>query len=142
MIANLDIEYSELAQSWKAFIRHVPAENRVVWEERPQTATDVQTLVRNLHTLWISRPRQRVASLCDRFIPTVDSHSQILAVLPDGNLYYTPLLYGVLQSVIKVSCTQTGATTPNPSLRSINPLLFHPRHRQITIGSSKDFSPR
>ncbi|KAJ5814228.1 uncharacterized protein N7503_000978 [Penicillium pulvis] len=103
VIANLDIEYSELAQSWKAFIRHVPAENRVVWEERPQTATDVQALVRDLHTLWMSRPRQRVAGLCDRFIPTVESHSQILAVLPDGNLYYTPLLYGVLQSVIKAS---------------------------------------
>lgn len=141
MIANLDIEYSELAQSWKAFIRHVPAENRVVWEERPQTATDVQALVRNLHTLWISQPGQRVAGLCDRFSPTVESHSQILAVLPDGDLYYTPLLYGVLQSVIKVSCTQYQGR-PQPLLRTTNSLLFHPRHRRITIGSSKDFSSR
>ncbi|KAJ5915231.1 hypothetical protein N7454_011126 [Penicillium verhagenii] len=103
VIANLDIEYSELAQSWKAFIRHVPAENRVVWEERPQTVSDVQALVRNLHTVWASRPRQRVAGLCERFIPTVETHAHILAVLPDGVLYYTPLLYGVLQSVIKAS---------------------------------------
>ncbi|KAJ5765084.1 hypothetical protein N7520_004643 [Penicillium odoratum] len=103
VIADLDIEYSELAQSWKAFIRHVPTENRVIWEERPQTATDVQALVRNLHTFWISQPRQRLADLCDRLLPTIDCHARILAVLPDGNLYYTPLLYGVMQSVIKAS---------------------------------------
>ncbi|KAJ5725658.1 uncharacterized protein N7483_007015 [Penicillium malachiteum] len=103
LIAHLDIEYSELAHSWKTFIRHVPAEDRVAWEERPQTAADVEELVRNLQTFWMSRPRQRVSSSCERFLPTIDTHAKLLAVLPDGSSYYAPLLYGVLQSVIKAS---------------------------------------
>ncbi|KAJ5281660.1 hypothetical protein N7478_007032 [Penicillium angulare] len=102
-IAHLDIEYSELAQSWKAFIKHVPAEDQVAWEERPQTAADVEELVRNLQTFWMSRPRQRVSSFCDRFLPTIETHGHLLAVLPDGPSYYAPLLYGVLQSIIKAS---------------------------------------
>ena len=135
MIADLDVEHSELAQTWKAFIRHLPPEERVDWEERSQTASDVQELVRNLQTFWMSRPRQRVFSrcmtLCEQFLPTVDTHATILAVLPDADAYYIPLLYGVLQSVLKVSCTRV--LNHYKVNRLMISFCFILRHRRTTL---------
>lgn len=84
----------------------------MAWEERPQTAADVQELVRHLQSVWKGRPRQRLSSICDRFLPTIETHAQLLSVLPDGASYYTPLLYGVLQSVIKVGYLERTRTPP------------------------------
>lgn len=100
-------------------------QDQVEWEERPQTVDDVKTLLGNINAFWTSRPRQRVFSdsmdLCDRLLPTMDTHATLLSVLPDA-LSYTPLFYGVLQSVIKVGnsdfMARTVTDTP-PRLRRI-----------------------
>ncbi|KAJ5133498.1 hypothetical protein N7448_001474 [Penicillium atrosanguineum] len=106
-IADLDIEHTELAQTWRSFVRHLIPEDTVEWVERPQTSQDVQALVRNLQSLWASQPRHRVfrfaSSLCDRFIPTVETHATLLATLADSDSYHGPLFYGALQSVLKAS---------------------------------------
>lgn len=39
---------------------------------------------------------------CDSLLATLDTHATFLSALPDA-LSYTPLFYGVLQSVLKVS---------------------------------------
>ncbi|KAJ5373262.1 hypothetical protein N7517_005268 [Penicillium concentricum] len=105
-IAELDIERNELAHTWKRFISLLLPQDQVQWEERPQTVLDVQTLLSNIKAFWMARPRQRVFSdsmdLCDRLLPTVDTHATLLSTLPDP-MAYTPLFYGVLQSVIKAS---------------------------------------
>ncbi|KAJ5804895.1 hypothetical protein N7474_010782 [Penicillium riverlandense] len=106
-IAELDTERNELAQTWKWFNSHLPAEDRVVdGDARPQTAHDIVDLVRKTQTYWMSRPRQRVYSqasaLCDRLLPTLDTHSALLSVLPESNLYAL-LFYGVLQSLLKAT---------------------------------------
>lgn len=107
IIADLDVEHNELAQTWKTFIRHLPPDDRVDWEHRPQTRDDVNALIKSLQSFWMTRPRQRVYSqvkvLCDQFLPTVDRHATLLARLPDSHLYHTPTFYGALQSVLKVS---------------------------------------
>lgn len=41
-------------------------------------------------------------TLCDRFLPTVETHAALLAVLPDPEVHYAPLFYGALQTVLKV----------------------------------------
>ncbi|OQD85454.1 hypothetical protein PENANT_c010G06805 [Penicillium antarcticum] len=106
-IAELDIERNELAHTWKRFISLLVPQDQVEFEERPQTGQDVQTLLENIKTFWQSRPRNRVFSdsmdLCDRLLPTIDTHATLLATVPDSQSYYTPLLYGVLQSAIKAS---------------------------------------
>ncbi|KAJ6072353.1 hypothetical protein N7467_010438 [Penicillium canescens] len=105
-IAELDIERNELAHTWKRFTSLLLPQDQVQWEERPQTVLDVQTLLGNIKTFWMSGPRQRVFSdsmdLCDRLLPTMDTHATLLSTLPDP-MAYTPLFYGVLQSVIKAS---------------------------------------
>ncbi|KAJ6179452.1 hypothetical protein N7519_009913 [Penicillium mononematosum] len=105
-IAELDIERNELAHTWKRFISLLLPQDQVQWEERPQTVLDVQALLGNIKTFWMSRPRQRIFSdsmdLCDRLLPTIDTHATLLSALPD-HMAYTPLFYGVLQSVIKAS---------------------------------------
>ncbi|OJJ31116.1 hypothetical protein ASPWEDRAFT_119323 [Aspergillus wentii DTO 134E9] len=103
---ELDIEYNELAQTWEIFQDSLPAEDQVDFQERPQDARDVLSLVRNVQTVWMSTPRQRVFSLsmtlCDRFLSTFDSHSILLMTLPECELYIS-LFYGSLQSLIKAS---------------------------------------
>lgn len=41
-------------------------------------------------------------TLCDRFIPTIETYAALLAVLPDAEIHYAPLFYGALQTVLKV----------------------------------------
>ncbi|QQK44691.1 7TM GPCR, rhodopsin-like [Penicillium digitatum] len=105
-IAELDIERNELAHTWKRFTSLLLPQDQIQWEERPQTVLDVQTLLGNIKTFWMSRPRPRVFTdsmdLCDRLLPTVDAHSILLSALPD-HMAYSPLFYGVVQSVIKAS---------------------------------------
>lgn len=107
IIADLDVEHNELAQTWKSFIRHLPPDDRVDWEHRPQTRDDVNALINSLQSFWMTRPRQRVYSqvkvLCDQFLPTVDTHATLLARLPDSHFYHAPTFYGALQSVLKAS---------------------------------------
>lgn len=106
IIADLDVEHNELAQTWKSFTRHLPPDDRVDWEQRPQTVDDVSTLVRSLQAFWMARPRQRVYSqakvLSEQFLSTVNTHATLIARLPDSNLYHAPTFYGALQSVLKV----------------------------------------
>lgn len=94
-----------MAHTWQRFISLLLPQDQVQWEERPQTVGDVQTLLNKIKSFWMSRPRQRVFSesmdLCDRLLPTIDTHATLLSTLPDP-LSYTSLFYGVLQSVIKV----------------------------------------
>lgn len=105
VIADLEIERNELAQTLKTFSRRLSPEDRVEGEE-PPTAHSVAALVHSLQSFWMSRPRQRVfgdaMALCDRFLPTIDTHARLLVVLPNSDRYHAPLFYGVLQSVLKV----------------------------------------
>ncbi|KAJ5172525.1 hypothetical protein N7492_005118 [Penicillium capsulatum] len=106
VIADLEIERNELAHTWKTFIRWLSPADRLDTDEQP-TAHNVATLVHSLQSCWRSRPRQQVFSdamtLCDQFIPTLDTHARLLALLPNSDRYHAPLFFGVLQSVLKAS---------------------------------------
>ncbi|CBF70286.1 hypothetical protein AN6050.2 [Aspergillus nidulans FGSC A4] len=105
-IATLDIEYSELAKAWKRLQEILPLSEQVLFEERPQTLQDVQVLIRDVQAYWVSSPRQRLFSrsmaLCDTFLATSGSHALPLKALP-SHQYYSSLLYGTLQTIIKAS---------------------------------------
>ncbi|KAE8144718.1 hypothetical protein BDV25DRAFT_87395 [Aspergillus avenaceus] len=102
----LDVEYNELAQSWKRFQVDLPVEDQVTFHERSQSSEDVVAVVRNVQALWISSSRQQLYSrsmtLCDTFISTLAAHTKLFTVLP-RNEAYRSLFYGVLQSIIKAS---------------------------------------
>ncbi|KAL4764839.1 uncharacterized protein BDW70DRAFT_128947 [Aspergillus foveolatus] len=105
-IATLDIEYSELAKAWKRLQEILPLSEQVLFEERPQTLQDVQVLIRDVQAYWVSSPRQRLFSrsmaLSDTFLATFGSHALPLKALP-SHQYYSSLLYGTLQTIIKAS---------------------------------------
>lgn len=105
MIAKLDVECNELAQTWKTFQENLPEQDQVGFDERLQEFHDVSAMVGNVRTVWMSNPRRRVFSrsmaLCDQFISTVHLHLVLFSGLPRNEAYLT-LFYGVLQSVIKV----------------------------------------
>ncbi|KAL4818778.1 hypothetical protein BDW67DRAFT_155923 [Aspergillus spinulosporus] len=105
-IATLDIEYSELAKAWKRLQELLPLSEQVLFEERPQTLQDVQALIKDVQASWVSSPRQRLFSrsvaLCDTFLATFGSHAMLLKALP-SHQYYSSLLCGTLQTIIKAS---------------------------------------
>ncbi|KKK14058.1 hypothetical protein P175DRAFT_0559316 [Aspergillus ochraceoroseus IBT 24754] len=121
VIETLDVEYNELAQSWKRFQELLAPTDRVCFEERPQTAPDVQAVVRGVQALWGSSPQQRAfrrsMALCDTFAATLDSHTVTLTTLPNHQ-FYSALFYGVLQSMLK-AC----ATYPNIMERMMSALV-------------------
>ncbi|KAL4943194.1 hypothetical protein BDV06DRAFT_190459 [Aspergillus oleicola] len=106
IIATLDIEYNELAKAWKRLQELLPLSDQVPFEERPQTAQDVQALIRDIQADWTSSHQQRLCSrsspLCDAFSVTLDAHTMPLMALP-GHQFYSSLFYGTLQSLIKAS---------------------------------------
>jgi hypothetical protein len=105
VIAKLDVECNELAQTWKKFQEHLPQQDQVGFDERLQEFRDVSAMIGNLQNVWMSTPRQRVfdrsMALCDQFISSVHLHLVLLSALPRNEAYIT-LFHGVLQSVIKV----------------------------------------
>ncbi|KAL4910354.1 hypothetical protein BDW74DRAFT_144934 [Aspergillus multicolor] len=105
-IATLDIEYSELAKAWKRLQDLLPLSEQVLFEERPQTAQDVQALIRDVQAPWASNTQQQLfnqsSSLCDAFLATLDLHTVPLKALPSHH-FYSSLLYGTLQTIIKAS---------------------------------------
>ncbi|KAJ5673769.1 hypothetical protein N7462_009208 [Penicillium macrosclerotiorum] len=107
ILADLDIEHNELAQTCKSFVRRLLLEDRVDMGEQPPSPADVLALVRQLQTGWVSRPRRRqfanTITLAGRFLPTVQTHAALMAVLPDSDLFHAPLFYSVLQIVLKAS---------------------------------------
>jgi hypothetical protein len=131
VIADLDVEHNELAQTWKTFVRHLPPSSRVERGDRPPSVDDVVALIRNTQSFWRSQPRHRVfgeaSALCDKFVPTLNTHATLLAVLPDADLFHAPLFYSVLETVIKVGWTapSLGHTRQGPAvvLITINSIL-------------------
>lgn len=105
VIAKLDVECNELAQTWKKFQDHLPQQDQVGFDERLQEFRDVSALIGNVQNVWMSNPRQHVFSrsmaLCDQFTSSVHLHLVLLSALP-RNEAYIALFHGVLQSVIKV----------------------------------------
>ncbi|EPS28774.1 hypothetical protein PDE_03720 [Penicillium oxalicum 114-2] len=107
VIADLDVEHNELAQTWKAFNRFLPPTSRVQRGDRPPAVDDVVTLIRETQAEWQSHPRRRVfdrpLALSDQLVPTLSIHATLMTVLPDNDLFHAPLLYSVLQTVIKAA---------------------------------------
>lgn len=108
VIATLDIEYNELTKAWKRLQELLPLSEQVLFKERPQTTQDVQTLVRDIQASWTSSPQKQLFShsiaLCDAFSSTLDAHMALLMTLP-SHQFYSTLLCGTLQSIIKVNMT-------------------------------------
>lgn len=103
--ADLDVEYNELILSWKAFQDNLAPHDQPDFFPHPQNIRDVIARVRSIQSTWIASPQKHFFStamkLCDRFLATMDSHSALLAILPDYECYAS-LFYGVLQSAFKV----------------------------------------
>jgi hypothetical protein len=101
----LDIEYNELLRAWKRFQDYIPAGDRVNFQHRLQQADDVLIVIHYAQEIWRNaRPASIIRTLLplsERFSATIESHSIVLCPLSDYRLYCS-VLYGVIQSIIKV----------------------------------------
>ena len=104
-IANLDIESNELTKAWALFREKIPTEQRVQFAERPQEIGDIVALVHQMDDKWKSDTQKGVSGhiklVFHRFCSGLDSHSNLLSVLPSSS-HYVSILSGTLQTVIKV----------------------------------------
>lgn len=105
IIAKLDVEYNELLPTWRKFQEYLSPEDRIDFQERPQTVEDVLRVVCDAADHWTSSERRHAfwcsTAIFSRVAASMESHSIILSVLPDKEVY-SSLLYAVLLSVIKV----------------------------------------
>lgn len=103
MIAILDIEYNELALSWKKLQETLIPSDLVQFQERAQGPEDVLSLVSSIEPVWTSSSRQRVVrDQCTELRSTLHAHSILLSALPKNEAYLS-LFYSVLQSTLKVT---------------------------------------
>ncbi|PWY64268.1 hypothetical protein BO70DRAFT_357000 [Aspergillus heteromorphus CBS 117.55] len=103
VIATLDIEYNELAQSWKRFQENLLPTDQVHFSERLQGPEDVLNLIATINPVWPSSAGQLESrDHYDYFRSTLGAHADFLKALPKNDLYRS-IFYGVLQSLLKAS---------------------------------------
>lgn len=102
---RLENEYNELSRTWKAFHNRLYPDDHKDLEQGAQTVEDVLRVVREAEEMWMSSTHRRHLGwslmLLNSFTTTLSSHSTLLCAFPKAEKYRS-LLYGVLQSIIKV----------------------------------------
>jgi hypothetical protein len=106
MTELLAVESAKLREKWVTFHRNSPEEERLDLQRSEPTMEGVVDTVTKITNAWRARRgkggwRAKVGMLFVRFGRTLNSHSLLLKVLPEGNEYVS-VFAGSLNAIIKV----------------------------------------
>ncbi|KAH7134107.1 hypothetical protein EDB81DRAFT_726007 [Dactylonectria macrodidyma] len=104
--ALISVEAAQLREKWVTFHSNCPKEDRLDLKKFDPTIDGVVDLVRESNAKWQTKRRKggggKFMSTFHSFCNTLDSHSALLKVLPEGNQYVS-LFTGSLNAVIQAS---------------------------------------
>lgn len=103
----MSVESLRLREKWVVFQDSCPREERLDLQSSEPTVDGVVDMANEMMNACRARRekgrRGRAISLFHKFCQGLDSHSNLLKVLPQGNLYVS-IFSGALNAIIKVSC--------------------------------------
>lgn len=103
--ALISVEATQLRQKWVTFHGSCPKEDKLDLKKFDPSIEGVIDLVRESNTEWQTKRRKggggKFMSTFHSFCNTLDSHSALLKVLPEGNQYVS-LFTGSLNAIIQV----------------------------------------
>lgn len=99
------IESAKLREKWMTFYQKTPRDERLDLDSFKPTIQGVTAIVDAVTAQWQDKRKQgrsgKAKSLFHRFCSTLDSHSSLIELLPDGNEYVS-IFTGALNAIIKV----------------------------------------
>lgn len=99
------VESAKLREKWVTFQNSCPKDERLDTAKSEPTIEGVVDMVKEVNRAWEARRksgrRGRVMALFHKFCGTLDAHSSMLEVLPEGSEYVS-LFTGTLNAVIRV----------------------------------------
>ncbi|KAF2104705.1 hypothetical protein NA57DRAFT_70913 [Rhizodiscina lignyota] len=102
----IEKESTNLRRKWARFRNHCPREEQVDLQDSEPTIEGVTDMVNGMMKAWKAKRGEgwsgKALSGFHRFCRTLDSHSSLLKVLPEGNEYVS-VFTGTLNAVIKAS---------------------------------------
>ncbi|KAI6409276.1 hypothetical protein MCOR23_000963 [Pyricularia oryzae] len=104
----ISVESAKLREKWTKFQTNCPVQDRLALSQTEPTMDGVIDTVTQLQTAWQKQRTHadsrtgKVRRLFHRFCGTVDSHSDLLKLLPDGNEYVS-VFAGALSAIVKAS---------------------------------------
>lgn len=102
----LKLESARLREKWVVFYEKSTKNERLDLDKLEPTIEGVVSLVTAMTAEWQSKRKQgylgKTQSMFHKFCGTLDSHSSLLKLLPEGNEYVS-IFAGSLNAIIKVS---------------------------------------
>lgn len=104
----------KLRDKWVAFYQKSPKGERLDLRNFQPTMSGVVTMVTNVTSEWQTKRHEgrvgKAKKLFHRFCGTLDSHSSLMKILPEGN-EYVAIFAGTLNAIIKVRILFQGCKT-------------------------------
>ncbi|TLD11884.1 hypothetical protein PspLS_11307 [Pyricularia sp. CBS 133598] len=104
----ISVESAKLREKWTKFQNNCPVQDRLTLSQTEPTIDGVIDTVTQLQTVWQKQRHAgaghtgKVRRMFHRFCGTVDSHSDLLKILPSGNEYVS-IFAGSLNAIVKAS---------------------------------------
>jgi hypothetical protein len=103
--AAISVESARLREKWKLFYNHCPPEERVDLQNSEPTLEGVVDMVNKMMQAWQAKREKsrggRAMAGFHRFCGSLNSHSNLIKLLPEGNEYVS-VFTGTLNAIIKV----------------------------------------
>lgn len=105
MTEIIQVEAGKLRDKWVAFYQKSPKSERLDLHRFEPTISGVVSMVTAVTSEWQTKRQEgrvgRAKKLFHRFCGTLDSHSSLMKILPEGN-EYVAIFAGTLNVIIKV----------------------------------------
>lgn len=102
----IDVESKKLRDQWLIFEQQSPSEERLDLSCDEPTAQGIVKMVEGMRRAWAAKRSKgfmgKALEQFHRFCHTLDSHSTLITLLPQGNEYVS-LFTGSLNAIIKVN---------------------------------------
>ncbi len=113
------VESAKVREKWFVFQENCPKEERLDLQNTEPTVECVTNLVNEKIRAWQSKRemgrRGKAMSFFHRFCGTLDSHSSLLKLLPEGS-HYASIFTGTLHAIIKVCRRSVPEYLKSPNL--------------------------
>lgn len=101
----ISVEAARLCEKWVKFRQSCSKDDQLDLRTSEPTVDSVLDMVERMNKTWQEKRKQgagrKVMAFFHRFCGTLDSHSSLLKLLPEGNEYVS-IFTGTLNAVIKV----------------------------------------
>ncbi|KAF2234473.1 hypothetical protein EV356DRAFT_501695 [Viridothelium virens] len=104
-IGNLDVQLQNMVLAWKEYQEILPKHDRITLDSNPPTLRNIELACDQWYKAYRAKEDDKLISIKEnfqQFCNTLDAHSDLFSVFPNGDKYVS-LLSGTISSIVKAS---------------------------------------